>query len=117
MLENGLPQLPALPGIAGQSANASGIPFSLGSAGDALLQGILHPWDTFTGNTAQMNEDLKKGAGPVSSLTSAFDFITDIPRVATTLLGLILIIAGIFALSRGPVINIAANAIKTAATT
>lgn len=48
--------------------------------------------------------------------SSALDFITDIPRVATTLLGLILIIAGIFALTRGPAVQIVTSAVKEAAT-
>lgn len=54
--------------------------------------------------------DAAKGAG------SAISFITDIPRVATTILGLILVIAGIFALTRGPAVNIVSNAVSKAVT-
>lgn len=42
----------------------------------------------------------------VSGTSAALKFITDIPRVVTTLLGLILIIAGIFALAKGPAIQV-----------
>lgn len=115
-----------LPGA--QSAPSSGFwgGLSWGSALDAIGQGFLHPLDTVTGhNTAQMNTDAKSGKGPVSDVvgavtdvvsgtSSAVKFITDIPRVATTLLGLILIIAGIFALSRGPAVQIVGGAIKEA---
>jgi hypothetical protein len=51
-----------------------------------------------------------------SATSAAFSFITDIPRVATTVVGIILIIAGIFALSRGPAVEIATDAVKAAAT-
>ncbi len=55
-------------------------------------------------------------SGGLSATGSALSFITDIPRVATTLLGLILIIAGIFALTKGPVVNIVSSAVREAAT-
>ena len=55
-------------------------------------------------------------AGLAKGASGAISFITDIPRVTTTLLGLILIIAGIFALSKGPAVNIVASAVKDAAT-
>ena len=42
----------------------------------------------------------------LDSTKQAIKFITDIPRVATTLLGLILIIAGVFALAKGPAVQI-----------
>lgn len=101
---------------------------SIGGGLDAFVQGIMHPLDTLTGtNTAQMNADVKAGKGgisqaigavsdAVSGTNAAIKFITDIPRVATTVLGLILIIAGIFALSRGPAVQIVSSAVKTAVT-
>jgi len=55
-------------------------------------------------------------AGTAKAIGSGLSFITDIPRVATTLLGLILIIAGIFALSKGPAIQIVGGAVKDAVT-
>jgi len=55
-------------------------------------------------------------AGTAASIKSGLSFITDIPRVATTLLGLILIIAGIFALSKGPAVQIVGSAVKDAVT-
>jgi hypothetical protein len=59
----------------------------------------------------------KTGLGKTIDATSAaVSFITDIPRVVTTLLGLVLIIAGIFALARGPAVNIVASAVREAAT-
>ena len=48
------------------------------------------------------------------STSAALAFITNIPRMTTTLLGLVLIIAGIFALSRGPAVQIVGGAIKEA---
>lgn len=48
----------------------------------------------------------------VSGTSAALKFISDIPRVTTTLLGLILIIAGIFALAKGPAVNIVSNAVS-----
>lgn len=108
---NGLPALPAIPAISGQASGG----VSLGSAADAILQGILHPLDTLSGkNAGTTPPPTVSGIG--SGVGSALGFITDIPRVATSVLGLILIIAGIFALSRGPAINIVSSAIKTAAT-
>lgn len=47
----------------------------------------------------------------VNSTDKAVKFITDIPRVATTLLGLILIIAGVFALAKGPAVQIVKGAL------
>lgn len=119
-----------LPNRSGSSANDGSFwgGLSFGTALDAIGQGLAHPFDTLTGNnTAQMNTDLKSGKAGISGLISgvsdavsgtsaAIKFITDIPRVATTLLGLILIIAGIFALSRGPAIQIVGSAIKRGAT-
>lgn len=52
----------------------------------------------------------------VASSSTALDFITDIPRVLTALIGVILIIAGIFALAKGPAIQVVGSAIKDAAT-
>lgn len=61
--------------------------------------------------------DVAKGlSGAASGASSAIKFITDIPRVATTLLGLILVIAGIFALTRGPTVNIVTRAVTGAVT-
>lgn len=107
-------------------ASSNGFWGGLTQGGDAILQGILHPFDTLTGhNTDQMNADIKGGKGGVSEVigavsdavsgtSAAVKFITDIPRVATTILGLILIIAGIFALSRGPAVQIVGSAVKEA---
>lgn len=53
---------------------------------------------------------------PGSGIGGALSFITDIPRVTTTLLGLILIIAGIFALAHGPAVQIVSGNIKEAVT-
>lgn len=59
----------------------------------------------------------KTGLGQaIGATSSALAFITDIPRVVTTLLGLILIIAGIFALAKGPAVNIVSSAVREAAT-
>ena len=109
VLQPGIGALPALPPLPGQ-ATGGGLP-DLSTAADAILQGIMHPWDTITGANA--------GTKPppiVSSTTAALNFITDIGRVTTTVLGLILIIAGIFALARGPAVQIVGGALREAAT-
>lgn len=116
-----------LPDNSHAPASGQGFWGGLTEGGDAILQGFLHPLDTFTGaNHSQMNADLKSGKGGVSEVigavsdavsgtSAALKFITDIPRVATTLLGLILIIAGIFALSRGPAVQIVGGVLRDAA--
>lgn len=48
--------------------------------------------------------------------TSFWGLVTDLPRMATMVIGLILIIAGIFALSRGPAVQVISSAAKTALT-
>jgi hypothetical protein len=108
-----LPAIQATPA----TPKISGLP-SFGQAADAILQGVLHPLDTLTGkNTAAMNKDVAAGTGPatnaVKSVSGALDFITDIPRVATTILGLILIIAGIFALSAGSAARVIVNTVHS----
>lgn len=94
---------------------------SLSQALDAITQGIFHPFNTVTGsNIQQMNKDVASGQGPVTSTVkgaaAAFNFITDIPRVTTTVLGLILIIAGIFALSQGAAARVIVNTLHSNAT-
>jgi len=76
---NGLPTLPTLPNItdAFDKALQTGI-------GSFALGGALNP----AGSSA-------------SSAGGAWAFITNVPRVVTTLLGLVLIIAGVFALAKG----------------
>lgn len=59
---------------------------------------------------------IKSVADALDTTSAAVKFITDIPRVATTVLGLILIIAGIFALARGPAVQIVSGAVKEAVT-
>lgn len=79
-----LPALPSLSDIAGALFTGSG----LGLANDLLT------------TNAKAASDATKTTG------AALGFITDIPRVVTTVLGIILIIAGIFALSKGPAVQI-----------
>lgn len=110
-----------LTGAAGVLPNTT----TAGKLGDAILQGLnpLNLFDVLSGNTTQLNQALQNGTGPLETMGSAVDsakgalaFISDIPRVITSVLGLILIIAGIFALSRGPAVEIVGGHIKDALT-
>lgn len=92
---------------------------SLGAA--AVFNTVLHPLDTIKGffdpAQAAKNAGMDNAAGAsLDSGKAALAFITDIPRVATTALGLILIIAGIFALTKGPAVNIVTGAVRNAVT-
>lgn len=111
-----------LPSTASPSTNNNG---SLGKLGDALLQGLnpLNLFDVLSGNTGALDQALQNGTGPletagktVDSVEGAIAFLTDIPRVLTSVLGLILIVAGIFALSRGPAVQVVGGHIKDALT-
>lgn len=97
----------------------SATPGSRGLA--SLLNGVIHPLDTIKGifdpAQAAANAGMDNGTGlGIDKGKAAIAFVTDIPRVATTLLGLILIIAGIFALSKGPAVNIVTSAVRGAVT-
>lgn len=101
---------------------------SFSSGLNAIVQGFMHPLDTLSGNNkAAMNASATSGSGGVGDAVSGFvggltgaasgtakalGFITDLPRVATTLLGLIVLIAGIFALSKGPAIQVVGSIAK-----
>lgn len=74
---------------------------------------VIGPLNKMLGSTADPNSPVSGGAG---AATGALAFITDVPRVATTVLGFILIIAGIFALSRGPVVQVVSSSVREAVT-
>lgn len=85
-----LPTLPSLGDLGGPQNNAASI----------------------NAATANMQTGVNNVASAASSVGSALSFITNIPRVTTTVLGLILIIAGIFALTKGQtVIQVARSAV------
>ena len=99
---------------------------SLSQGFDAILQGVLHPFSTITGNTGQMNSDVAAGKGPLSSATSAIssleagaaaflNILTDVPRVATIAIGLILLIIGGFALTGRNVTEVITSAARAGA--
>jgi hypothetical protein len=109
----GLPGTTA--GTTGSASNKGGLLGVLGGLGDFFFSPSFSP--------SAASADIQSGAAGnsttgaiLTSAGSAISFITDIPRVTTTLLGLILIIAGIFALSRGPAVQIVGGALKEAAT-
>lgn len=101
--------------------DANGVPQS--AASSSGFWSSLGNFKGLTGNGASIN-DLLGGIGSAATSVSnaasagsaAIAFITDIPRVATTVLGLILIIAGIFALSKGPAVNIVTTAVRDTVT-
>lgn len=109
-------------------SDSSGTPKVIGDAntGFAPMSGLSGlagwvdknvPWLGALDSAAGVNPNDAPGGGVMGAVSSAkagLAFITDIPRVTTTLLGLILIIAGIFALSRGPAVNIVSSAVRGA---
>lgn len=101
--------------ISGQqnAAAAQENAFGLGNMFDDIVQGIpiLGPVATQAGGAANAASGLyTTGKAAVSFLA----FLADLPRLGTTLLGLILIIAGIFALTKGPVVGIVGDVAKEA---
>lgn len=52
--------------------------------------------------------------GGAASALSFVSFLSDLPRVATVVLGLVFIIAGVFALTRGPAVNVVSSAVRGA---
>lgn len=106
-----------LPGAAQSPASfwTDPLHYDFGPSLDSALGNIpvIGPLNTALGSTADPNSMVSTAA---SSTGAALAFITDIPRVVTTLLGLILIIAGIFALSKGPVVSVVSSAAQTALT-
>jgi hypothetical protein len=77
--------------------------------GDAILQGLSNPFATLTGQgTAQMNAQIAAGQGPVSGTLAEFKNWS-IARVVTILLGIILIVVGLFALAKGPAVQIVSS--------
>lgn len=67
----------------------------------AAIDGLIHPFDTLTGNRTA-NDAVNTGqtvsdvAGGTKSLLA---IVTDVPRIATIVVGGILITAGVFALA------------------
>lgn len=86
------------------TANQGSFWGGIGGAIDNATNTLMSPF------LGKIGEPLGGAAKVVSDVAGnsdkAMKFITDIPRVATTLLGLILIIAGIFALAKGPAVQI-----------
>lgn len=113
---------PAQVNAAPAQSSGGGFPFSLPalpSLSDAL-KGISNgfgPGSILGGIAAVGAAEAPAATGAVSSVGSAFDFITDVPRVVTTVLGIILIIAGIFALTKTNPIEIVSKAASVAAVT
>lgn len=106
---------------AGSSGTPSVLPATKSLGAASFLNGVLHPLDSLKGlfdpaqAAANAGQDQATG-NTIDSGKAALAFITDIPRVATTLLGLILVIAGIFALTKGPAVNIVTSAVRGAVT-
>lgn len=71
---------------------------------------------TSSGIASTLDSAVSTASNTVSGASSAIAFITDIPRVTTTVLGLILIIAGIFALSQGAAARVIVNTLHSNAT-
>lgn len=93
-----------------QSGFFKGIGDAINNATDTLMSPLLGKLGSPLGGGVGT---VVKTAGDIVNPTGkAIKFITDIPRVVTTLLGLILIIAGIFALAKGPAVQIIGDAKK-----
>lgn len=123
------------PGPTSSNLAAAGIPSTMsnGAGADSAGSTSGNFWGTIGGLTdflfstdlspSAASADIAKGAagnsttgGVLSAASGAISFIFDIPRVLTTLIGLILIIAGIFALARGPAVQVLGSAVREAAT-
>jgi hypothetical protein len=87
--------------------------FGLGNIFDTLAMGVpvIGPGLSAVGGaTNAISGVYTAGKAAVGFL----GFISDLPRLATTLIGVILIIAGIFALSRGPAVQVLGSLAKDA---
>lgn len=114
--------LPTLGTQSAPAASSGGGFFSGLLSGAQSLQDWLEKIDP-TSNTNMGGKGLTGQTNPATvgqatgqATASAFSFITDIPRVTTTILGLILIIAGIFALASGSAAKVIVNTVHANAT-
>lgn len=71
----------------------------------AAIDALLHPLDTLTGRTIDQALDKNGAASQVTTAAATtgdlLSIVTDIPRMATILVGGILLAAGIFAIAGG----------------
>lgn len=112
----------AATGLGAPATPSSTPPANENTIGGYLLQNIpgnlgnevLAIGNAITGNAPVNNSipGLQSVVNTAQSLGSALAFITDIPRVTTAVVGLVLVIAGIFALSRGPAVQIVTTAAR-----
>jgi hypothetical protein len=110
--------LPSVPALSSKAPASSGGFFSGLLGGAQSFQNWLEKIDP-TSNT-NSKTSITGSTNPVtvgqtagSATAGALSFITDIPRVTTSLLGLILIIAGIFALSAGSAARVIVNTVHS----
>lgn len=120
-----------LTGAAGILPSGSLVPSNniFGAIGNSLptlsdLFSLISKYDPTTGTA--LDPMAGSGTNPIKLGQSASDltdsaegaigFLSDIPRVVTSVIGLILIVAGIFALSRGPAVQVVGGHIKDALT-
>jgi len=106
--------LPGLPSLTGTQSPAASSPSTGGYTGNSFIDAILG-WDPLTNKIDTPTNNVVNGGGGVdpSSIAGLKDWT--VTRVTTIALGLIVIIVGLVALSRGPAVNIVSGAIKEAA--
>lgn len=83
-----------------------------------------NPYVTGLYNLGKGIFDFKTGQSPAYNAAAStaqaagnfFGFVSDIPRLGTFLLALIIVAGGIFLLSKGPLLEVSAGAIRKAAT-
>lgn len=118
-----LPKLPNLTGsaldayIAGQTSSPGGTPAASGSSsgytGNSFVDAILG-WDPFTGKVDTPTNNVLNGGGGQDVASTVLKDWT-VARFVTIFLGLILIIVGLFALTRGPAVQIVGDIAREAA--
>lgn len=100
--------LPALPSVSLDIGTGNSFFDALG----AIEQGLLHPIDTFTqtqaqrqaasdANSTQLQGAASTATSVASGVSSLLNIVTDIPRLATILVGGLLLAAGIFSIAGG----------------
>ncbi len=99
----------------GQPDTSNTKDLTFGSGLGALVQGFTHPFDTFFGNQSEQNAAAASKGAAVDSVTGGvtglLKIVTDVPRMVTIFIGLVLLIAGLFMLGNRTIIQ-AVQAVK-----
>lgn len=119
--------LPSTLDLGSTFSDSTGTPTVLGQPSKAALafsafsSTLFHPLDSLKGllDPAQASKNVAAddtSASGLDAIGKFFTAISDVPRDATVIIGLALIIIGVFALSKGPAVNIVSSAVRGAVT-